>query len=285
MSVPFSEPHRLSPSARLPLWGKRILITAPRNYASRLSQEIVEWGGLPILMPTIETCRLENSTALDRALQQLDRFDWITFTSRNGIDATIERLQQLGRSPSVLKTCRLCAIGRDAHRLEQLGISATIVPTEPSPQGIAIELSRIDDIASQNILVPVPEVVGIPEPDIVPKFIAALESFSTNVTRVAAYTTRKVLPQGSKIELDLLRRGCIDAIAFSSSAEIESFARTIDAPQDFAGSAIACFGPYTAASAKALGMDVAIVAKDYSSFAGFARSIAAFFTAASDEKP
>lgn len=280
-----SQSHRLTPSHQLPLWGKRILVTAPRNYASRLAQQIVDFGGLPILMPTIETCWLEDYTALDRALQHLDRFDWIAFTSRNGIDALADRLNQLGLSVSALATCGTIAIGRDARRLDQLGIRADIVPAEPSPDGIARELSRIADIASQTILVPVPEVIGIREPNIVPKFLAALENLGANVTRVPAYATRRLLPNLYEIELNLVRQGALDAIAFSSTAEIESFLRTIDSPQDYAGCAIACFGPYTAANAKKLGMPVAIVSEDYSSFAGFARSMAEFFALSDDRYP
>ena len=272
-------PDRLTPSHRLPLWGKRILVTAPRTYASRLAREIVDLGGLPVLMPTIETCWLEDYTALDLALQQLDRFDWIAFTSRNGIDAVAERLNALGLSPSA--RCRSIAIGRDAGRLAELGFRADLIPAEPSPNGIVAELSPISDIASQTILVPVPEVIGIREPNIVPDFMAALENLGMSVTRVPAYATRRSLPNGYEIELNLVRQGQIDAIAFSSSAEIESFLGTIDSPQDVAGCAIACFGPYTAANAKALGMTVAIVSEDYSSFAGFARAMAEFFARSS----
>ncbi|MBE9042564.1 uroporphyrinogen-III synthase [Oscillatoriales cyanobacterium LEGE 11467] len=280
-----SHPHRLTPSHQLPLWGKRILITAPRTYASRLAQQIVDIGGLPILMPTIETCWLEDYTDLDRALQQLDRFNWIAFTSRNGIDAVAERLDRLGLSPSALTNCRSIAIGRDASRLTELGIRADMVPTEPSPHGIAMELSGVADIASQSILVPVPQVVDLREPNIVPNFIAALENLGMNVTRVPAYTTRRSLPNRYEIELNLVCQGQIDAIAFSSSAEIESFIRTIDSPHDYAGCAIACFGPYTAANAKRLGMQVAIVSEDYSSFAGFARSMAEFFAPSDGRNP
>ncbi|HEY9747984.1 MAG TPA: uroporphyrinogen-III synthase [Allocoleopsis sp.] len=67
------------------------MLTAPRSYAARLSQALIAEGALPILMPAIATCHLENFTALYVALEHLDQYDWIAFTSRNGIEAFFER--------------------------------------------------------------------------------------------------------------------------------------------------------------------------------------------------
>ena len=87
-------------SRQLPLWRSRVLITAPRNYASRLAAKIIEQGGLPITMPTVETCWLDNYEHLDAILTRLREFDWFIFTSRNGIEAVVTRMQQLNIPPS-----------------------------------------------------------------------------------------------------------------------------------------------------------------------------------------
>ncbi|MBD0389840.1 MAG: uroporphyrinogen-III synthase, partial [Nostoc sp. C3-bin3] len=87
----------------LPLYGKRILVTAPRNYAYRLSEQIIKQGGLPVFMPTIETCYLSNYTKLDTALCQIGEFDWIIFTSRNGITAFFHRMNDLDIPVSVVQ--------------------------------------------------------------------------------------------------------------------------------------------------------------------------------------
>jgi uroporphyrinogen-III synthase len=110
----------LTSSSQLPLYTKRILITAPRNYASRLSEQIIHKGGLPILMPTIETCYLSNYSELDTALRCIDQFDWIVFTSRNGIIAFFERLDDLSLSTSNLQNSRLCALGKGIEHLLSL---------------------------------------------------------------------------------------------------------------------------------------------------------------------
>lgn len=232
-------------------------------------------------MPTIETCLPENFSELDKVLQHIHRFDWITFTSRNGIDAFFQRLQNLNLSLSMLETCQLCAIGKDAERLAAFGFEVDLIPKESSPAGIIAELAKIPNIAEKAVLVPAPEFVGVTEPDIIPNFVASLEKLSMNVTRVPAYRTRCLDKSLYDIELNLIRQGKIDAIAFSSTAEVESFLRMVNSQRDCEACVIACFGPYTAANAKRLGLKVSIVAKDYSSFEGFADAIAAFFQVAS----
>ncbi|GAB1538746.1 hypothetical protein NUACC21_14100 [Scytonema sp. NUACC21] len=268
----------LTVSTQLPLYGKRILITAPRNYALRLSQLLIKQGALPLLMPTVETYPLEDFAQLDSALEKIEQFDWIAFTSRNGIDAFFQRLEYLQINPLVLTKCCLCAIGVDAEKLAAFGVNVDLVPEEPSPAGIITELAKIPDIAKQSVLLPVPQVVGVPEPDVIPNFIAGLEMLGMNVTRVPTYMTRSIEKAAYEVELNLIRQGKIDAIAFSSTAEVASFLKMVDSKRDYEETTIACFGPYTAANAEKLGLKVSIVAKDYSSFVGFTEAIASFFT-------
>ncbi|MBW4630912.1 MAG: uroporphyrinogen-III synthase [Iphinoe sp. HA4291-MV1] len=249
-------------------------MTAPRNYAARLSGQLINQGGMPLLMPTIETCPLENFTELDAALQHIDAFDLIAFTSRNGINAFFQRLEDLELNPFLLTKCHFCGIGLDAERLAALGVKVGLVPKEPSPAGIIAELAKIPDITQKNILLPVPEVVGVPEPDVIPNFVAGLEKLGMKVTRVPTYRTRCLNKNIYEVELNLIRQGKIDVIAFSSTAEVASFLQMVDSKRDYEHCAIACFGPYTAANAKKLGLNVSIVAQDYSSFAGFAEAIA-----------
>lgn len=228
-------------------------------------------------MPTIETCLLENFTELDAALQQIKTFDWIAFTSRNGIDAFFQRLNDLELNSWMLNNTRLCAIGKDAERLIDMRLKADIIPKNSSPAGIIAELAKIPDIANQTVLVPVPEVMGVPEPDVIPDFVAGLEKLGMKVTRVPTYRTQRLDKSLYEMELNLIRQGKIDAIAFTSATEIMSFLQMVNSKSDYEQCAIACFGPYTAANAQKLGVNVSVVSQDYSSFAGFAEVIAVFF--------
>ncbi len=258
----------------LPLYNKRILITAPRNYASRFAGEIINYGGIPIIMSTIETCYLSSYKTLDNCLNNITQFNYIAFTSRNGINAVISRLKTLNLPLSCLDNCQLIAIGNDAQRLEEMGLKVAIIPSEPSPQGIVLELAKIPHIHQQTILVPIPKVVDISEPDIIPNFLAALATLDIKITTVDAYQTRCLDADLYAVEIDLIQQGKIDIIAFSSTAEIESFLLMVNKTQVPKKSLIACFGPYTAGNARNLGLTVDIVGKDYHSFRGFVQAIA-----------
>lgn len=272
--------HSLRPAEALPLFGRRVLVTAPRSYAPRFAAAILAHGGLPILMPAIETTLLDDYTALDACLRQRETFDWIAFTSRNGIEALLYRCEQLGLPPTALNACRLAAIGKDAERLAELGLRVDLTPREPSPRGIVMALAALDTGRGAAILVPAPLVEGVPEPDVIPTFVADLQRCGMRVTRAPAYRTRALDGARYAPELALLRQGAIDAIAFSSAAEIAAFLAMVNAPQDYGHCAICCFGPYTARHARQMGLPPGVVAEDFGSFEGFATAIARHFTGA-----
>jgi len=272
------EINLLTPSNKLPLYGKRILVTAPRNYAYRLSEQIIKQGGLPVLMPTIETCYLSNYTNLDTALERIGEFDWIIFTSRNGITAFFHRMNDLDIPVSMLKNCHLSALGKDAESLLSFCGKVDLIPTESSPAGIVAELAKLPQINDQKMLIPAPEVVGLPEPEVVPNLITDLQKLGIEVTRVPTYITQGLDKNIYSIELNLMHQGMIDVIAFSSTAEVESFLTMVNSESDYERCIIACFGPYTAANAQKLGMNVSIVSADYSSFEGFAEAMSTMVT-------
>jgi uroporphyrinogen-III synthase len=278
MHTKSTEINLLTPSSKLPLYNKRILVTAPRNYAYRLSEQIIKKGGLPVLMPTIETCYLSNYSQLDTALSHIKKFDWILFTSRNGITAFFHRMNNLNIPVSALENCQLCALGKDSESLLSFFGKVDLIPRESSPAGIVAELGKIPQIHEKTVLIPAPEVVGLPEPDVVPNLITDLENLGIKVTRVPTYITQGLDQNIYSIELNLVRQKMIDVIAFSSTAEIESFLTMVNSPKDYEHCVIACFGPYTTANAQRLGVNVSIVSRDYSSFEGFAEAIARFFS-------
>jgi uroporphyrinogen-III synthase len=273
MHTQSTEINLLVPSRELPLYGKRILVTAPRNYAYRLSEQIIKKGGLPIFMPTIETSYLSNYSKLDIALNHIDEFDWIVFTSRNGITAFFHRMNDLDIPVSVVQKCQLCALGKDAESLLSFCGKVDLIPTDSSPGGIVAELAKLPQIHEKKVLIPAPEVVGLPEPDVVPNLIRDLQKLGIEVTRVPTYITQGLDTSIYSIELNLMRQGLIDVIAFSSTVEVESFLTMVNSQSDYEHCIIACFGPYTTANARKLGVNVSIVSRDYSSFEGFAEAM------------
>ena len=213
--------------AELPLEGKRVLITAPRNYAARLAPELISRGAKVLVCPAIRIAPLDEPSyaPLDAALSGAAGFAWCAFTSRNGIEAFLRRCRRLGLEPAAALEgagCQVAALGRDAELLREHGVRVALAPAEPSPAGITRELAAMPGcVAGQRILVPAPRVVGLPEPNVVPDFVRGLGGIGMEVVRVDAYETRQQTAAELELpELRLLREGAVDAVAISSTCEI-----------------------------------------------------------------
>jgi uroporphyrinogen-III synthase len=205
-------------AADLPLLGRRVLVTAPRSYAARLAAQLMERGARPIMMATIITEPLAEGkhAALDAALRELAAggFVYVAFTSRNGIEAVRRRAEALGLAEgglaALLSRCVVGALGKDAQLLEEAGVEVALKPAKASPTGLIAELeARGERGKGARILVPVPEVSGVPEPKVVPDFLAGLEELGMTHVRVPAYATRAVL-RGNEVEEAMLLAGQVD---------------------------------------------------------------------------
>jgi uroporphyrinogen-III synthase len=255
--------------ASLPLYGKTILYTAPRNYAGRLGQLLIERGARPVWMPTITIEPVADYAEFDAVIRERGKFSWIAFTSRNGIDAYLNRIEALGLKPADVAGLKTAAIGNDAGLLEQAGLKPTLVPPVPSPIGIVEELRRRGETQGV-VIVPAPEVVGMAEPAVVPDFVRDLESIGLKTRRVPAYVTARET-EHLEIGTRLLLAGEIDIVAFTSRGEIDSLLLHLGARREMlAGKvAIACFGPITSAGARLQNLTVDIVSEQYGRFEGF----------------
>jgi uroporphyrinogen-III synthase len=255
--------------AALPLYGKTVLYTAPRNYAGRLGQLLIERGARPVWMPTIYIEPVPDYKVFDTALRERDKYDWIAFTSRNGIEAYLNRLEALGLGPDDVRQLKTAAIGNDARLLETAGILPALVPTAPSPIGIVEELKR-RGVTNGTVLVPSPDVIGMEEPAVVPDFIRDLEAIGLKTKRLPAYVTARET-QGLERGTQMLRNGEIDMIAFTSRGEIDSLLLHLGEDGSLLNqkTVLACFGPITSEGARLRKLRVDVVAKDYSRFEGF----------------
>lgn len=255
--------------ATLPLYGKTVLYTTPRNYAGRLGQLLIERGARPVWMPTISIDPVPDHSEFDQVIRERDQYDWIAFTSRNGIDAYLNRVEALGLTPAKVAGLKTAAIGNDARLLEQAGLKPTLVPPAPSPIGIVNELKRRGETQG-IVIVPAPDVIGMEEPAVVPDFIRDLEAIGLKTKRVPAYVTARET-QNLEIGTRMLLAGEVDIIAFTSRGEIESLLLHLGEDRNALNekAALACFGPITSEGARLRNLTVDIVAEDYSRFEGF----------------
>lgn len=255
-------PQKLVGRGSLPLLGKRILLTTPRNYAAPLAEMLVTRGARPVLMPTNEIWPLDDYSELDRAISEADSYAWIAFTSENGIEAFIDRAIAAGPTAGKFRNTRLAAFKWDARLLETHGFSVDLVPPESSTVGMAAELKR-RGVRSGRVLVPVPDVVGVPEPAIIPLFVQELAAIGLSPHRVSAYKTVAWV-ENAEIEKALLLSGAIDVVVVTSSAEIYSLLAFLGPDRAVLDRVtMAYMGKLILDTARAFGLGLDIVQKEY----------------------
>lgn len=268
-----------SPSA---LAGRRILITRPRAQAAELSDLLLAHGAQPIVFPTIEIAPLLDPGRLDQAVYGLGAYDWVIFTSVNGVAAVWDRLAALGLDSGAFGAVQVAAIGpATAQALAQRGVRAEFVPGEYVAEAIA---AGIGAMQGQRVL--------LPRADIAREALAsALRQRGATVDEVTAYRTlpAELDPQA----LAELRRG-VAAITFTSSSTARNFVALLRGQGEAASPAaedapagerllsalepaiIACIGPITAQSVRELGLPVDVLARQYT-IAGLVTALEEFF--------
>lgn len=260
----------------LPLFGKRVLFCTPRNYAQKLTGLLVKHGALPVWMPTIVIEPMSDYSEFDDAIRNLSDYNWISFTSRNGIEAFFNRLEILGLDKSILSEIKFSALGNDGKALEEKGIKVDLLPPAASPKGVVEELEHRGETTGR-ILLPVPEVYGMDEPSVIPDYVGWLEELGMEPHRVPAYATHRVT-DGLELELQMILDGKLDLIAFTSVGEIDGLLHMLADRSDYlAKQPLACYGPVTANGAKQRGLRIDIVAQNYSIFEGYIEALENYF--------
>ena len=240
----------------LPLFGRGVLITRPERQADDLARLLADKGANPIPFPTIAIEPPGSWQELDAAINRLEDYGWLIFTSANGVHYFFERLGQKGKDLRDLGGVKICCIGpATARQIEARGLRADLVPDEFIAEGILKSFSTMD-LEGVKILIPRAEKAR----DILPRELAAQGAL---VTVAAAYRT--VNSGRTKQELaGLLHEGGVDVITFTSSSTVTNFVQI--AGTDFEPPEkvkIACIGPVTARTAREAGFRIDIMQDEY----------------------
>ena len=248
-----------------PLENKRILITRPRAQAADLCDKLAALGATPIVFPTIEIAPLEDTALLDEAIRHLDQYQWIIFTSVNGVNAFWDRLNLTGLQDLSGLSGNIAAIGpATAHALEAHGVAVTLIPDEYVAESI---VASIGDVRGQRIL--------LPRADIAREALALeLRQRGAVVDEIAAYRTLPARPD--PIGLAELQRG-VDVITFTSSSTVRNFVALVGQDVILPHTLTACIGPITANTARELGLRVDIMASEYT-MTGLVAALADYFS-------
>jgi uroporphyrinogen III methyltransferase/synthase len=269
-------PERLANAQ--PLAGRTVVITRAQNQADEFVTELERYGAHVVLCPTIEIRALESYERLDEAIEHLYGYDWLIFTSVNGVEYFFKQLNKLERDVSDLDELKVCAIGEaTADRLRDLHVHVDVVPEEFKAEGVFSALERFvggtQALHGLNVLIPRASVAR----DYLPK---ALEQAGARVDVVPAYRT--ALPADlDRGRVAAMLSGSADCIAFTSSSTVRNLARLFDT-QDLSGAlagvVIACIGDITATTAADYGLQVKIQPQQFT-IPSLARAIADYFSA------
>ena len=261
------------------LRGKRILVTRARSQALSLAQRIESLGGEVVEFPTIEIRPPESYGPLDQAINQIGSYDWLIFTSVNGVEQFLNRFEKLGKNIADLAGIEVGAIGPEtAKRLTAAQIQPSLVPKQYQAEGI-LEALIPETVLGKRILIP----RAAKARDILPE---TLRQWGARVDVVEAYQT--VLPQVDVSALcKLLRDGTIDMITFTSSSTATNFAamlRDQDLPRLLSRAVIACIGPITRKTVEDLGMRPEIVSEEFT-IPGLVSAMVDYFARTANQRP
>jgi len=197
-----------------PLVGKRVLVTRARHQAGQLAAELNKLGAEAIEIPAIEIVEPASYMALDAALWNLARFQWLVVTSANSVRVIVGRCVALGLSTTDFSDLKIAAIGASTARaLSEAGMAATVTPKEYVAEALVEALG--DQADGANVLIARAAVAR----DVIPD---ALTARGARVTVVEAYRT--VVPEDSVAKMAELFAGePPDAATFASSSSVTIF--------------------------------------------------------------
>jgi len=248
----------------------KVLITRPRNQADSFAAALIEAGFEPVFFPVIEIRPFKENVALDRAIEKLSCYDWIVFTSVNGVDAFFsviareynERSNPLISeeiaSPSARNDTgpKIAAIGpKTAQSLESRGVTPDFVPEEYVAEAI---LPGLGDLRGRWILLPRAEIARKALPE-------AILTAGGVAHEIAVYQT--IPAEIDREGLAALKSG-VEAVTFTSPSTVENFVEIVRRaglnPLQLPGNPlIACIGPITQKAAQEAGFAGTMVAKEY----------------------
>ena len=251
-----------------PLFGKRILVTRARHQASTLSKMLSERGAQPIELPAIAIQPVSDTTEFDHAISNLTRYQWIVFTSVNGVEAVFKRLHALKADSRALHGLKIGAIGPATGKsLEQRGITADYYPAVYTTEGLITGFQSLN-IDGQRFL--------LPRTDIADEELAkGLTVLGAIVKEITVYRTSPDIEAIAKAK-DLLLSNQVDVITFTSSSTVSNLVTALGTDDIPDGVKIVCIGPKTAETAIKAGLKPDIVASEYT-IPGLVNAIEEYF--------
>jgi len=254
-----------------PLAGRRVVITRAAAQASAFARLLSAAGADVLEAPTIAIGPPDSWGPLDAALERLSTFQWVVFTSVNGVAMVGTRLADRGLGWTALAGARAAAIGpATAAALEACGVRADVVPEEYRAEGL---VERLRELVRPGDAVLLPRAAQTRD-----VLVTELARLGARVSEVPVYRTRPVAEAAARLRA-ALERGEVDVVTFTSSSTAQSFAALFSDEERarlLAGVTIASIGPITAATAASFGLTTRVMPDEYT-IPALARAIVAHF--------
>jgi uroporphyrinogen-III synthase len=234
---------------------KKIIITRPKAQADAFAEKLRLAGFEPVFFPVIEIQPLKENIALQRSLLKAACYDWLVFTSVNGVQVVHATMREVGVA-SLPENVRVAAIGpKTANALIALGMSPAFVPEEYVAEAI---LPGLGDLRGRWVLLPRAEIARQALPD-------AIAKAGGIAHEIAVYRTLPASPD--PMGLSALAAG-VDVVTLTSPSTVINFISIVRAaglnPLSLPGNPIfACIGPITEQAARMEGLPNLVVAREY----------------------
>jgi len=242
-----------------PLFGKRIVVTRARQQASDLARILSEKGADVIEFPTIRIEPLKSYKEIDAEIKNLPGYDWLIFTSVNGVDHFFQRLFAAKKDVRSLANIKLAAIGPTTQEaLENKGLLVDLLPKEFVAESVVKAFKEKVDLKGKKILIPRAKEAR----DLLVK---ELEKEGAAVKAVPVYKT-VVDREGKKEILESFKEFPPDVVTFTSSSTVKNFVELAGKesfPTLFKKTLFASIGPITSKTAEELQVPVAAQAESF----------------------
>ncbi len=243
-----------------PLLGKTVVVTRAREQAGESAALLQDLGAEVIQFPTIEIHPLADYSGVDAAVDRLGDYDWVIFTSVNGVRLFWERLKAKGKDARALGGRLVAAIGpATAEALRAKGVEADLIPEKYVAEGVVEGLTARcgKALAGMRLLLP----RAAKARDVLPE---ALGKAGAVVDVLPVYETVPCAERRDEV-LKRLQAGEIDCITFGSSSTVENLLGLIPAEElrQYPNLRLACIGPITAKTLREAGLTCHIQPKEY----------------------
>ena len=265
--------ERISWFESLPLVEKTIVITRSEEQADALVDLLEQAGARVVCFPTIAIAPPRSFRKLDRALHELQEYHYIAFTSVNGVNTFVSRMEALGTARGILRGVTIAALGEvTARALRAHSLLPAIVPGVFTSRYLAAQFKG-ENMKGKKVLLVRSDISG----DLLPR---ALKKMGARVEEVSSYTIKKPQVRAGEVK-NLLRKGMVDCITFTSPSTFSNFVSLMKGEpvaRLLKGTTVAAIGPVTKKEIMRHGIKVSITASPYT-IPGLVEAITAHFGA------